>query len=95
VQGRVFGAEGTLALLLEALAYLAAGLLADRVFSPSMIEGGALANTLNSVVIVGPGRGIGLLNIAMGLCVVVMAVVGYMQPRIRLIEDELPDAIPG
>jgi hypothetical protein len=91
----VFGAVGALALLFEALAYLAAGLLADRIFNPLMIEGGALAGVLGPIIGAGPGRGIGLLNIAMGVLVVVMAVASYLQPRIRLIEDELPDAVPS
>lgn len=79
VQGRVFGAVGMVSLLLEASAYPTAGLLADQVFEPW------LAGRL------GPGRGIALLNIVMGLCLIATAIVGSLHPRIRCLEAEVPD----
>lgn len=61
---------------------------------PWMAPGGALAGSAGRVLGVGEGRGIGLLFVAIGLAMTLLAVGGYLQPRIRGIEDELPDAIP-
>jgi hypothetical protein len=93
VQGRVFGAENMVGLLCEALAYPAAGLLADRVFEPAMVENGALAHIAGPMVGVGPGQGMGLLSVLMGLCLILIAIFGYTYPRVRQIEEELPDAL--
>ena len=41
----------------------------------------------------GPGRGIGLLFLLMGIAKMAVTLIGYAQPRIRLVEDELPDAV--
>jgi hypothetical protein len=95
VQGRVFGIAGVISLISEALAYPAAGLMADGIFEPLMVKGGALAGILGPVIGMGPGRGMGLLNIVMGLCLVVTVAIGYLYPRVRLLEDELPDAVIG
>lgn len=92
VQGRVFGVEGMIVLLFEAAAYPTAGLLADRHFEPAMAEGGAAADYLGPLIGRGPGRGMGLLTVAMGLCLLATALASYLTPRIRAIEDALPDA---
>ena len=41
----------------------------------------------------GPGRGIGLMLIIMGFINITLTVSAFMRPRIRYIEDEIPDAI--
>lgn len=43
---------------------------------------------------VGLERGIGLLHVVMGASLVATAAVASLDPRIRRLEDELPDAIP-
>lgn len=93
VQGRVFGVEGMIVLLFEASAYPTAGLLADRVFEPAMREGGVAADYLGPLIGSGPGRWMGLLTLLMGICLVGTAVVSYLAPRLRRIEDELPDIV--
>jgi hypothetical protein len=75
------------------LAYIIAGPLADKIFGPALAAGGSLAGSVGRVVGVGPGRGIGLLFIVMGALIVAAAVAAYANPRIRRVEDELPDAI--
>jgi hypothetical protein len=95
VQGRVFGVAGMIALLFEAAAYPTAGFLADHLFEPLMAEDGVLAGTVGTVMGVGPGRGMGLMSSLMGACEVVVAIAGYLYPRTRLIEDELPDMLPN
>lgn len=94
VQGRVFGTMGVIELTLEALAYPVAGLLADRIFEPLMMESGSLAVYVGPIIGIGVGRGMGLLSILMGVCLILTALGTYHFPRIRFMEQELADALP-
>ena len=95
VQGRVFATAGMIRQASAPLAYLVAGPLADGVFEPLLAPGGPLAGSVGQVIGVGPGRGIALMFILVGALTVVVAAAGYLQPRLRLVEEELPDMIPG
>jgi MFS transporter, DHA3 family, macrolide efflux protein len=75
------------------LAYLVSGPLADRVFEPQMAEGGALAEVLGPYIGVGPGRGIGLMLLTLGLWALTVLVLFWLNPRLRNLEHEIPDAI--
>jgi DHA3 family macrolide efflux protein-like MFS transporter len=75
------------------LASLVAGPLADYLFEPLLVVGGPLTGTIGKLIGVGPGRGIGLLFIVMGILTMLTAAVGYLYPRLRMVEEELPDAI--
>ena len=71
-----------------------AGPLNDKIFKPLLVEGGTLANTIvGQIVGVGPSRGTGLLFIVIGLLSALVALSGYLSPRVRNVEDELPDVI--
>jgi hypothetical protein len=60
VQGRVFAGRRLIAFSIIPLAYLLAGPLADQVFRPALMPGGALADTvIGKLIGVGPGRGVG------------------------------------
>ena len=91
VQGRVFSLRRMIAGAVNPLAILLAGPLADRVFEPLLEPEGALADSAGSIVGTGPGRGIGLLFVLAGLASMVLAVIGWLLPRIRNIESEIPD----
>lgn len=91
VQGRVFGTIGMLSLVAEALAYPSAGVLADHIFEPFMSGSTWLSSVLQLIVGTGSGRGIGLMNVIVGACLVSLAAIAYRYPRIRQIEDELPN----
>jgi MFS family permease len=93
MQGRVFSLRRMLASLVSPLAILAAGPLADRVFEPLMAEGGALAHSIGALIDTGKGRGIALLVILSGLMAAAVAVLGWMHPRVRHLEKELPDVV--
>ena len=93
VQGRVFAVRRMIAWSSLPLAYLAAGPLADRVFEPLMAVGGPLAGSVGRFVGVGPGRGIGLLYIVLGTVSLLATVVGFLYPRLRRVEVELPDVV--
>jgi hypothetical protein len=94
IQGRVFSIRAMVAWSIIPLSNLLAGPLADRVFEPLMAEGGSLANTFLATLIgTGKGRGIGLLFILSAIFLFVMSVIAYINPRIRNLEVEIPDAV--
>jgi hypothetical protein len=95
LQGRVFAIRSMIATSITPLAFLLAGPLADGVFEPLMRDGGALGGTfLGDWLGVGPGRGIGLMYVISCLFLWVESGVAFASPRIRRVEDEIPDAIP-
>jgi DHA3 family macrolide efflux protein-like MFS transporter len=93
LQGRVFAVRRMIAMAASPLAYLLVGPLADGVFEPLMAVSGPLAGSIGRVIGTGPGRGSGLMFIVMGILSAGVTVVAYLNPRIRRVEDELPDAI--
>jgi len=93
VQGRVFSVRRMIAWSTTPVAFALAGPLADQVFKPLLMEGGALANSVGQVIGVGPGRGVGLMFIILGLCNVLVAAGGYLNSRVYHVEDDLPDAV--
>jgi hypothetical protein len=93
VQGRVFALQQMVARAATPLAFLLAGPLAERVFEPLLSANGALTSSLGPVIGTGAGRGIGLLFILMGVVKVLVSLVGYLNPHIRKVEDELPDVV--
>ncbi len=96
VQGRVFAARRMIAFSIMPLAYLTAGPLAEHVFEPLLMEGGPLASSvIGQVIGVGPGRGTGLLFVLVGLLYTLSTLIVLIHPRIRRVELELPDALPG
>ncbi|MDJ0714713.1 MAG: MFS transporter [Prochloraceae cyanobacterium] len=92
MQGRVFAMWGAIAWSSFPLAYLVAGPLSDYFFQPLLMQGGLLTNNIGRLIGVGAGRGIGLLFILVGIFIILATIVAYQYPRIRLVEDELPDA---
>ncbi|MDF5714709.1 MAG: MFS transporter [Rhizonema sp. NSF051] len=93
VQGRVFALNGAIAQASMSLAYVIAGPLTDKVFEPLMTSNSPLTACIGRIIGVGRGRGIGLLFIVMGALTMLGTVVAYQYPRLRRVENELPDAI--
>jgi len=95
VQGRVFAVRRMIAFSIIPIANLLSGPLADRIFTPAMMPGGALANTwVGQVIGVGPGRGAGLLIVIGSLAYSAFSTIHLIHPRIRRVEIELADAQP-
>jgi MFS family permease len=93
VQGRVFAMRRMIAQFTTPIGDFAAGPLADKIFIPMLMPGGVLADTLvGRVVGVGPGRGIGLMFLTFAAVPGLAALWGFLNPRIRNVEAELPDA---
>ena len=93
IQGRVFGLRIFMNTLSFALAYLLGGVLADIIFEPLMAKNGTLADTVGRLIGVGPGRGMGLMFILMGILSIASALSAFAYPRIRRVEIELPDMV--
>ncbi|HKV06808.1 MAG TPA: MFS transporter [Thermoanaerobaculia bacterium] len=96
VQGRVFGMASFIVACTIPIASAIAGPLVDRVFQPLLSPGGGLAGTfVGSLIGVGPGRGAGLLFVVVGAVVLVIVSLAFLNPRLRRVETELPDAVPA
>jgi len=93
VQGRVFAVRRMIAWSAQPLAYIVAGPLVDRVFRPLLVEGGALADSVGQLIGVGPSRGTGFLFIIVGAVTIAVSALGYLNPHVRNVEDELPDVV--
>ena len=91
VQGRVFATRRLIAWLVTPLSRLAAGPLADFVFEPAMMPSGGLVNIFGWLVGTGPGAGMGLMFVLMGLLGALFGLGGYAFRAIRDAEDILPD----
>jgi MFS transporter, DHA3 family, macrolide efflux protein len=93
VQGRVFAFRTAVTQGFLPLSYLIAGPLADQVFEPLMAADGLGAASIGQIIGVGHGRGIGLMFVIMGIFSIFVTFIAYLYPRLRLLEDELPDTI--
>ena len=91
LQGRVFSARAFIALLSQPIAMAITGPLADGFLLPGMMEGGSLAPLFGWLVGVGPGEGISLLFLAMGLIGAAFGFGAYMIKQVRDVEEILPD----
>ncbi len=94
VQGRVFAIRRMFGEGMGPIAFLLAGPIAEWVFEPWMAEGGALAGTVGEVLGTGPGRGVGLIFVLLGLATFGVIAAGFSYGPLRNIDTELPDAIP-
>jgi MFS family permease len=82
LQGRVFAANMMLSWLMVPAGFALAGPLATGVFEPLAAAAG------------NPGRGMAWLCMVAGVVSLALGVAAWRYRRIRLLEDELPDAIP-
>ena len=91
VQGRVFATRLMLTQIPIPVAMLLGGVLADLVFEPAMTPGGPLASAFGRVVGTGPGAGMGLMLVLVGILGALVGLGGYGFRTVRNIEDLLPD----
>ncbi len=89
VQGRVFAVKDMLRTASLPVGYIMGGLLADRFFEP-LVASGSLP-VLNQLTGGGFGSGMSLMFICTGLIGASICFGGYLLPRLRNIERELPD----
>jgi MFS family permease len=97
VQGRVFATRRLIAQITAPVAMLLAGPIADRLFEPAFLTGGALSSSvLAGLVGSGPGAGMGMMFVFSGFLGMLIGFGGYLFPAIRNVEEILPDyGAPG
>lgn len=93
MQGRVLALQNMVTTAPQPIAYLLAGPIADGIFQPLAGRRHVRSGVLATVVGNGPGRGFALLLLCIGVLVMVTAAWGRLNPRIRHLEDEVPDVI--
>ena len=81
MQGRVYAIHGALVQAGYIVAYSVAGLLADYIFEPMFKEGGYFYNNLGRIFGTGEGRGIGLMFVICGICIVTIGL--FFKTRIN------------
>ncbi len=95
VQGRVFSIRRVIAWLVNPLATLLAGPLADVVMEPSMQSGGWVYETFHTLVGQGPGAGMSVIILVTGLLAASVGLGGYAFRTVRDAERLLPDHVAG
>lgn len=93
LQGRIFGIENAITTVSFPLAQLLAAQLADNVFEPALMPGGALTSTLGPIFGTGPGAGMGLTIFIGGVLAIITGIAGYVIEPIREIETIMPDHV--
>jgi hypothetical protein len=92
LQGRVFGTRAFIATISTPISMAATGPLVDGIMTPSMMPGGFLADKFGWLVGTGPGAGIGLLFVIVGLAIAVVSLCGYAVKVVRDVEKTIPDS---
>lgn len=87
-QGRAWGLISLISQLGYVVGYPLAGLLADKVFTPLLLPGGALEKSLGGIYGLGEGRGTGLLIGVAGLCLIVGATLLCHSSSVRTLNEE-------
>jgi len=93
IQGRVFAIRHMIVAAASPIGSATSGVLIDYVFEPMMTDTGYLASTVGAVIGTGKGRGISVLLILLGLFQIICTSLAYCNPRLRLLEKEIPDCV--
>ena len=73
------------------IAMLFVGPVADHLFEPAMMPGGALADEVGWLVGLGPGAGMALMCVCAGFLAMLLPLLGYAIPLVRDVETLIPD----
>jgi len=93
VLGRVFSLRIALGVAAQSVGILIAGPLAEHLFEPLMMDKGGLVISIGQLIGTGPGRGMALMYIIVGLLLIGLAILSALLPQIRLMEDHIPDYV--
>lgn len=96
LQGRAWGLIGVISQLGFAAAYALCSILADYVFTPLLLEGGILADSIGRLMGTGSGRGTGLLILAAGALLCIASVLLYNLKSVKGLEKRgVPYVLQG
>jgi MFS transporter, DHA3 family, macrolide efflux protein len=93
LQGRVLALQNMVGTAPQVISYLLAGVISGYVFVPLVGRTHVRSGFLAAIIGNGAGRGYALTLLIVGLLIVATAAVSWLDPRIRRVEDELPDAV--
>jgi MFS family permease len=91
LQGRVFSARRMLTWFPDTFTPVLGGLLADKVMEPAMQNGSWVAKLFGWLTGNGPGSGMAVIMLVFGMLTILTTLSGFLFPRIRNMEDLLPD----
>lgn len=91
VQGRVFAAHSFVLQFGSAVAYLIAGPLADKIFTPALAAGDSRTGILQIIFGNNAGAGIALLYVICAMCMLLVGCAGFYIPHLRDVDKNLPD----
>ncbi|MBU7586545.1 MAG: MFS transporter [Nostoc sp. TH1S01] len=91
VQGRVFAAHSLVMQCGSAAAYLIAGPLADKVFTPALTASDGRSGIFATIFGTNAGAGIALLYVICAVCMLLVGCAGFYITQLRDIEKILPD----
>lgn len=86
LQGRAWGLIGVISQLGFVVAYALCGVLADYVFTPLLLDGGILADSVGRFMGTGSGRGTGLLIFTAGVLVCMTSMILYNLKSVKELE---------
>ena len=89
IQGRVFAVRRLAAQISLPVSLLLVGPMADAVFEPAMQPEGALADVLGGVIAPGPGAGMALMHVFVGVVGLGIALAAWLIPSVRNVEEML------
>ncbi|MFC7613074.1 MFS transporter [Actinokineospora soli] len=92
--GRVFAINQTLSWSTLPIGFALLAPLATAAFEPMLAPGGALADTVGSVIGTGEGRGIGFAYVVFGVLLAVVTAGGWAVRTLRRFDTEVPDSLP-
>ncbi len=87
LQGRAWGLVGVISQLGFVIAYATCGLLADYLFTPLLLDGGALAGSIGRILGTGGGRGTGFLILMAGVLLCMTSVILYHIKPVQMLEN--------
>lgn len=93
--GRVGAIVAMVGSIPQLIAYALAGPAVDHLFEPLVGREEVRSETLATLVGTGPGRGVALLMMVMGVLIVITVCVAATNPQLRNLEDELADQGAG
>ncbi|MBD2385066.1 MFS transporter [Cylindrospermum sp. FACHB-282] len=93
IQGRIFSMNNMIATAFPPVLAIAIGPFADKVLEPLMDFDGPWSQGIGQLIGSGPGRGIGLLFILIGLTTLLSTLIVYQYEPLRRLESELPDTV--
>jgi MFS transporter, DHA3 family, macrolide efflux protein len=90
LQGRVFAMRRMISIVGQPVVLFAVGPLVDQVFNPLMA--GPLGDQLAPFFGTHAARGASVMLVLVGLILMIVPALTFLNPRVRKLEDEIPDA---